>query len=179
MKHFTKILLGCIASVVMTSGCGVSSLLQCGDDLPCDLGAQGSTTTFAGQTVESPAIANDNPLDRMDDPQYSGDPNPSGSAEISDEISQSSTGDGLTVDAHLDNAQLTDAEMTALLVNDPFLMSVFGLEDIPFLLSSYFDNLLIDSLTPSSGSLSRMTFLERLCIQQDYPEYQCRQRYGR
>lgn len=146
MKHITFILLG-----LLSSGCGVSALLHCGDDSACIHGIFGTAAATS---------------DRMD--------------ESAGSLNQSNLTSGVEASGIASTTENQFFDTTSLdptiTVFDPFLLSIFGLEDFPELLSLHFDNLLIDSLSATGSS---MTFLERLCIAGGDPEFLCRQRYGR
>lgn len=150
MKHITIILLG-----LLTSGCGVSAILQCGGDSSCVHGLFGVASATSNRLGESTSNLNDT--------------NNVSGVEIA--------GIGSTTENLFFDATSSDPAISAVSAFDPFLLSIFGLEDYPELLSLHFDNLLIDSLS-TTGS-SSMTFLERLCIAGGDPEFLCRRRYGR
>ena len=150
MKHITFILLG-----LLSSGCGVSALLHCGDDSACIHGIFGTAAATSDRMDESASSLNQSN-------QTSGD---------------EASGIASTTENQFFDTRLSDPGIAVVSTFDPFLLSIFGLEDYPELLSLHFDNLLIDSLS-TTGS-SSMTFLERLCIAGGDPEFLCRQRYGR
>lgn len=162
MKHFTIVLLG-----LFSYGCGVSAILQCGDDVSCINGTQGSSASSIDRADESSGGP-----DVINGPSVHQD-----TGFLTSEM-DSGFASSTTANPFFDSS-LSDASLITTPQFDPFLMSIFGLEDFPVLLSQFFDNLLIDALTPAGTGSSSMTFLERLCIAGGDPEFLCRQRYGR
>lgn len=71
----------------------------------------------------------------------------------------------------------TPVEETALSGTSPVGVGV-GAIDESILVSLFLDRLLLDLINPT-GPLESFTFLERLCLEGDDPDFVCRQLYGR
>ena len=62
---------------------------------------------------------------------------------------------------------------------DPLLFPFLGPDDVADLLSLFLDDLLLDLLNPVGPQLNdTLSFLERLCLEGDDPDFVCRQRFG-